>query len=51
MKEHDKIPYEAPEVMVFNVRQEGIICSSQVNGTNSIDNWGNGGITDEDTYM
>ena len=54
MKEQDKQDkffYEAPVVTVFEVRQEGIICSSQVNGTNSVDNWGNGGTTNDDTYM
>ena len=46
-----KQPYEAPTVEVVPIRSEGIICGSEVNGSNAIDGWGNGGTTNEDTYM
>lgn len=43
--------YEAPSTMIVEVRHEGIVCASEINGGNSIDNWGNGGTTDDDIYL
>ena len=43
--------YEAPSTQVFEVKHEGIICASEVNGGNSINGWGNGGTTNDEVYM
>ena len=43
--------YEAPSAQVFEVRQEGVLCASDVKGGNSINEWGNGGTTNDDVYM
>ena len=51
MKEEGKSYYEAPAITVVEVKIEGVVCQSPVNGGNSIDNWGNGGTTNDDIYM
>lgn len=51
MKEEEKSYYEAPAITVVEVKIEGVVCQSSVNGGNSIDNWGNGGTTNDDIYM
>ena len=51
MKEDGKSYYEAPAITVVEVKIEGVVCHSPVNGGNSIDNWGNGGTTNDDIYM
>lgn len=51
MKEEGKSYYEAPAITVVEVIIEGVVCQSPVNGGNSIDNWGNGGTTNDDIYM
>lgn len=51
METKQKVLYEAPSMMVFEVRHEGIICASEVKGGNSINNWGTGSTTDDDIYM
>ena len=51
MKEEGKSYYEAPAITVVEVKIEGVVCHSPVNGGNSIDNWGNGGTTNDDIYM
>lgn len=33
MKEIDKITYEAPATLVFEVKAEGVICTSNVNAS------------------
>ena len=43
--------YEAPLTSVVDVKFEGIICTSDVKGSNSINDWGNGGTTNDDVYM
>ena len=43
--------YEAPSTMVFEVKQEGVICASDVKSGNSINDWGNGGTTNDEVYM
>lgn len=43
--------YEVPLTMAFEVKHEGIICASEINGGNSINNWDDGGTTDDDLYM
>ena len=42
--------YKAPSIIVVEVKFEGIVCASEVNGRNSIDNWGDGGTTDGVLY-
>ena len=46
-----KALYEAPSTQVFEVRQKGVLCASDVKGRNSINEWGNGGTTNDDVYM
>ena len=46
-----KALYEAPSTQVFEVRQKGVLCASYVKGGNSINEWGNGGTTNDDVYM
>ena len=43
--------YETPSTMVFEVKQEGVICASDVKSGNSINDWGNGGTTNDEVYM
>ena len=43
--------YEAPSTMVIEVRHEGIICASELNASSSINNWDNGGTTNDEVYM
>jgi hypothetical protein len=43
--------YEAPVTKIIQVRHGGIICLSNVKGGNSINNWGNGGTTNDEVYM
>ena len=40
MLKNKKLEYLTPEVDVFTVQTEGVICQST--GNNSIPNWGNG---------
>ena len=51
MKEEGKSYYEAPAITVVEVKIEGVVCQSPVNGRNSINNWRNGGTTNDDIYM
>ena len=51
MQEEGKTNYEAPTITVVEVKIEGVVCNSPVNGGNSIDGWGNGGTTNDDIYM
>ena len=51
MKEEGKSYYDAPAITVVEVKIKGVVCQSPVNGGNSIDNWGNGGTTNDDIYM
>lgn len=43
--------YEAPSTMVFEVKQKGVICASDVKSGNSINDWENGGTTNDEIYM
>ena len=43
--------YEAPSIQVFEVKHEGIICASDVQSGNSINDWGNGGTTNDEVYI
>ena len=45
MKEEGKSYYEAPAITDVEVKIEGVVCHSPVNGGNSIYNRGNGGTT------
>ena len=51
MKEEGKTFYEAPATTVVEVEIEGVVCESPVNGGNSIDNWQDGGTTNDNIYM
>ena len=46
-----KEQYIAPECEVLTLQEEGVICASDVKGGNSINDWGNGGNTNDDLYM
>ena len=37
--------------MIIKVKHEGIICTSDVKGGYSINDWENGGTTNDDVYM
>lgn len=43
--------YDAPSTVVIEVKQEGVICASEVRGGNSINNWENGDTTEDVIYM
>lgn len=45
------IYYETPAATVVEVKTEGVVCQSPVQGGNSIDDWENGGTTLEDIYF
>ena len=47
----DKLIYEAPTTSVFEVKVEGVICQSPLQGGNSINDWGNGGTIDDGIFM
>jgi len=54
MKTEQKRYYEKPAMRVVMLQQHGMLCTSDpepVQGGNSINNWGDGGTTDEDIYM
>lgn len=51
MEAKQKELYEAPSTMVFEVKQEGVICASDVKSGNSINGWENGGTTNDEVYM
>lgn len=43
--------YEAPSTMIFEVKQGGVICTSDIKSGNSINGWGNDGTINDDVYM
>ena len=51
MEKKNKKVYLAPSVQVVEVKQEGVICASEVRGGNSINNWENGDTTEDVIYM
>ena len=51
MERTEKQLYEAPSTVVFEVKQQGVICASEVKGGNSISDWGNGGTINDQVYM
>lgn len=51
METKHKELYDAPSTHVFEVKHEGVICASEVRGGNSINDWGNGGTTNDEVYM
>ena len=51
METKRKGQYEAPDVKVQELDIEGVICASEVTGGNSINDWGNGGTTNDEVYM
>lgn len=51
METKHKELYDAPTIAVEELDIEGVICASDVKGGNSINDWGNGGSTNDDLYM
>ena len=47
----NKVLYEAPSAMIIEVRHGGIICTSDVKGSNTIKGWEDGGTTNEEVFM
>ena len=47
----EKELYSAPVTVDIKMNGEGVICASDVLGGNSINDWGNGGTTNDDVYM
>ena len=50
IKKHKEY-YDTPSTMVFEVKQGGVICASDVEGSNSIVDWGNGGDINDEIFM
>lgn len=46
-----KATYITPSAKSFEFVHESVICDSEVKGDNSIDDWGEGGTTDDDLYL
>ena len=46
-----KLQYTPPRSEELDIQLEGVICASDVKGGNSINDWGNGGNTNDDLYM
>ncbi|MBO7417023.1 MAG: hypothetical protein J6U22_10670 [Bacteroidaceae bacterium] len=51
MKNKHKLQYHSPLTEVFEIKYEGIICASNVKSRNSINDWGNGGTTNDQLYF
>ena len=51
MKTKRKEFYEAPSVVVIEVKQGGVMCASEIKGRNSINDWENGGTTNDEVYF
>lgn len=43
--------YESPHLKIYAVAGEGLICASEINGKDSIEDWEDGGSEDEDLYL
>ncbi|MBO7561288.1 MAG: hypothetical protein J6T04_00180 [Bacteroidales bacterium] len=43
--------YESPHLKIYAVAQEGLICASEVLGSDSIEDWEDGGTTEDDLYL
>ena len=43
--------YEVPSMVVIEVKQGGVICTSEIKSRNSINGWENGGTTDDVVYF
>ena len=43
--------YEAPTTSVFEVKIEGVVCQSPLQGGNSINDWVDGGTTNDEIFM
>ena len=43
--------YETPSTDVIEAGYESPICGSEVKGSSSINDWGNGGTMDDELYM
>lgn len=43
--------YRSPIVAIVDLNQEGVICASDVVGENSINNWGDGGTTNDELNL
>ena len=49
MKEKQK--YCSPHTRALELKSEGVICASEVKGGNSINNWGDGGTTNDEIFF
>lgn len=46
-----KEQYTPPRCEELELDIEGVVCASDVKGGNSINDWGNGGSTNDDLYI
>ena len=51
MEDKTRLQYETPVTKTLELDIEGVICASDVKGGNSINDWGNGGSTNDDLYI
>lgn len=51
MGEKYKDDYKAPSAMAVEVSHEGIICASEIKSNSSINNWSDGGTTNDEIYL
>ena len=51
MKEKGKIYYDAPTATVVDIAVGRIVCSSNVEGKNTINDWENGGTVNDEIVM
>ena len=49
MKEKQK--YCSPQTLALELKSEGVICASEIKGGNSINNWGDGGTTNDEIFF
>ena len=47
----DKLIYEAPTSSVFEVKVEDVVCQSPLQNGNSINDWVDGGTTNDEIFM
>ena len=51
MEASNKQIYRTPSTMIVEVKQGGVICTSEIKSRNSINGWENGGTTDDVVYF
>ena len=47
----EKTMYCSPQTLVLELKNEGVICASEINGGNSINNWNDGGTTNDELFL